>query len=66
MSKGISVHFNAGYGRTGTIAVADSTMCDSCNQMAKCLTVDCSEEEYATGEICFPCISDLMQEGDFT
>jgi hypothetical protein len=54
MKERLIAEFDANYGRTGKIQVADAT-CDVCQQAAPCIVIDQSEGEYEAGHICAEC-----------
>ena len=53
--------FQSEHERTGCIALANEK-CDVCKKFDRCITIDSSEGEYGTGNICFVCMMNAFSE----
>lgn len=56
--------FQAGYGSHGLIWVEDAAACDVCHAIGRCVSIDNSYYEYATGCICRECIAKAFAKLD--
>lgn len=53
--------FNASWDRTGYIWI-EKLICDNCKIENYCLSIDSSEEEYGSGDICYKCIKEAFDK----